>query len=204
MIERVAFPSLSYGNVHNLEKIVEKAGFTIEAIDQSGECESRKTLILIPGVGSFASAMDEFRAKGYDKIIANHVKSGGAVLGICLGMQMLFEKGQEGGETAGLGLIPGSITKLRGQEGKKRKGLSVGWREVFFRSWLEDFTGSYYFVHSYEATGCVEEMVTGSYSRGEDMIVSSVIQGRVCGLQFHPELSGPLGFRLFCTIAECL
>lgn len=163
--------------------------------------------IVLPGVGAFEDAAKKLRESGLDKIIKEECAKGKALLGICLGMQMLFEKSYEYGEHEGLGLIKGNIRPIAEVIPKELKIPHIGWNALNFGKekdqlfkYLEegDFV---YFVHSYYGAECEDSVIaTAEYGAP---ITAAVRCGNVCGVQFHPEKSERTGLAIlkaFCEI----
>ena len=162
--------------------------------------------IILPGVGAFGDAVNKLRSTGLDKVILEEVKNKKPLLGICLGMQMLFEKSYEYGEHEGLGLIKGSVKPMQGVIPENLQIPHIGWNALKFKkkSQLYKYINEgdcVYFVHSYFGADC-EEAVTAVAEYGID-ITASVENGNVYGTQFHPEKSGEVGLKIlkaFCEI----
>lgn len=161
--------------------------------------------ILLPGVGAFEDAAKKLRESGLDKVIYSEVEKGKPLLGICLGMQMLFEESHEYGVHKGLGLIPGKIMPLEPVVGDL-KIPHIGWNALSFKkeSKLYKYINEgdhVYFVHSYYGADC-EESVSATAEYGIE-VTASVERDNVYGTQFHPEKSGEVGLnilRAFCEI----
>ncbi len=160
--------------------------------------------LLLPGVGAFEDAIAKLRASGLDQIIAREVKNGKPILGICLGMQMLFEKSYEYGVHKGLGLLKGSVVPMAGKIPETLKIPHIGWNALSIKKehkllrYIKD--GDFvYFVHSYYATDCEESLLATAEYGAE--ITAAVALDNVMGCQFHPEKSGNVGLsilRAFC------
>jgi len=167
----------------------------------------RADRIILPGVGAFEDAAKKLAASGLDKVVIEEAKSGKPLLGICLGMQMLFERSFEYGEHKGLGLIKGSVKPMRDILPDELKVPQIGWnshtfkgeRSALFKYIKEgDFV---YFVHSYYGADCEEALIATTEYGAE--ITAAVASGNVYGTQFHPEKSGEVGLsilRAFCEI----
>ena len=163
--------------------------------------------ILLPGVGAFSDAAEKLRRSGLDQVIIAEANGGKPLLGICLGMQMLFEKSYEYGEHEGLGLIPGSVKPIRDVIDSDLKIPHIGWnplhmtepKDELFRYLNEN--DCVYFVHSYYAADCEPYVIaTAEYSTE---LTAAVRKGNVWGAQFHPEKSGQVGLSIlkaFCEI----
>lgn len=165
--------------------------------------------IILPGVGAFSDAAKKLRESGLGEVVKEQAAKGKPILGICLGMQLLFEKSYEYGEHEGLGLIKGNVRPMAGVVDKELKIPHIGWNALIFpknkeKSPLYKYTdeGEFvYFVHSYYAADC-DESVTAVAEYGA-MITASVQSGNVYGAQFHPEKSGSVGLgilKAFCEI----
>lgn len=158
--------------------------------------------IILPGVGAFRDAMQMLNHSGFTEAIQEQVAQGKPLLGICLGMQMLFEKGYEFGETAGLGLIPGCVQLI---DGGGLKIPHMGWNDLTV---LHDCAlsadvqdGDYvYFVHSYRAE--TDEQYISCYTMYNERIPGLVFCGNVYGAQFHPEKSGQVGMGILKNFAK--
>ena len=161
--------------------------------------------LILPGVGAFRDAAEKLRATGLDKIIIEETEKGKPLLGICLGMQMLFEKSFEYGEYEGLGLIPGSVVPMKPVVPSDLKVPHIGWNELTLTTprapifkYLKE-GDCVYFVHSFYGANC-EESVIATAEYGAEL-TAAVGAGNVFGCQFHPEKSGRVGLailRAFC------
>ena len=163
--------------------------------------------IVLPGVGAFADAMAKLEASGLAAVLKRAAAKGKPILGICLGMQLLFEKSYEYGEHAGLALVKGEVKKIPVPTDLKLPHM--GWNALSFGAkkhplfrYLSE--GDYvYFVHSYAATGCDPFVIARTDYGGA--VTAAVANGCVMGCQFHPEKSGDVGLgilKAFCEIKE--
>lgn len=164
--------------------------------------------IILPGVGAFGDAAEKLKIGGLDEIIKKQAKSGKPLLGICLGMQLLFEKSYEYGEHEGLALIKGSVMPLEGKIDSSLKIPHIGWNELHFPKSKPvsplfkyinegDFA---YFVHSYYAANCDENVIaTTDYSVE---ITAAAANNNTFGTQFHPEKSGEVGLKILKAFCE--
>jgi len=161
--------------------------------------------IILPGVGAFSDARRKLSESGLDKVIVEEARRGKKLLGICLGMQMLFEKSFEYGEHEGLGLLSGRVVAMNGVIPEELMIPHIGWnslnikkRHPIFKYVKEkDFV---YFVHSYFATDC-EESLLASCEYGEEL-TAAVALDNISGTQFHPEKSGEVGLSILRAFAE--
>lgn len=163
--------------------------------------------ILLPGVGAFGDAAEKLRSLGLGKVVIAEAKKGKPILGICLGMQLLFDKSYEYGEHRGLGLIPGEIRPIADVIGDDLKIPHIGWNALHFGSekspifrYIND-GDCVYFVHSYYAF-TDEKNVIATAEYGAELTAAAA-HGNVYGCQFHPEKSGNVGLNIlkaFCEI----
>ena len=192
------------GNLFSLKSSFLSIGKKAEVTSDIKKIENADRIIL-PGVGAFSDAAAKLKSTGLDKVIINAAVSGTPVLGICLGMQMLFEKSYEYGEHKGLSLIKGEVSPID-DLGGKLKIPHIGWNALHFKKthplfkYLSD--GDYvYFVHSFAGVNC-EESVIATTEYGKE-ITAAVGDKNVLGCQFHPEKSGEIGLKIlkaFCEI----
>ena len=160
--------------------------------------------LLLPGVGAFEDAARKLRASGLDVFVRQQAAAGKPLLGICLGMQMLFEKSFEYGEHEGLGLLKGQVVPMAGKLPAELKIPHMGWNalEVKQGKLLSGVNGEYvYFVHSFYAEGCGDSLA--AVTEYGIPITAAVEQGNIFGCQFHPEKSGNVGLsilRKFCQL----
>jgi len=161
--------------------------------------------IILPGVGAFGDAADKLRALRLDGLLKNLAAAGKPLLGVCLGMQLLFEQSEEYGAHEGLGLIRGKIVPLAPVAGG-RKVPHMGWNSLELEKPEDPLMagvrqGDYvYFVHSFYAADCEDALVaTAEYGAKVAAVVRS---GSVCGTQFHPEKSGEVGLRILASFAK--
>ena len=186
------------GNLGSIINSFEEINANIKIISNPKDIDNVEHLIL-PGVGSFRLGMKNLLNKGWDKKIFSHVEKQKPLLGICLGMQLLFDRGEEDGECKGLGLIKGKVIKMKNM--KNRKLPHVGWNQLNFKNKHPIFEKvrdnvDYYFVHSYE---CLVENSSNiiSTSNYHTEILSCVSDGKnIVGTQFHPEKSPPNGLKI--------
>ncbi|MBQ8879640.1 MAG: imidazole glycerol phosphate synthase subunit HisH [Clostridia bacterium] len=161
--------------------------------------------VLLPGVGAFEDARRKLRLSGLDKVVVEEATAGKRIMGICLGMQMLFERSYEYGEHEGLGLLSGSVIGMQGTLPEDLKIPHIGWNSLSVKSehpifkYVKD--GDFvYFVHSYYAVDCDNSLLaTTDYGKE---ITAAVASGNVCGTQFHPEKSGEVGLGILRAFAE--
>ena len=164
---------------------------------------------MLPGVGAFKNAMQKIKKKKIDKLILSEIKKGKPILGICLGMQMMFDISYEFGEIEGLGLISGKVTAVpsHAKDGSKLKIPHIGWNNLVKPkeegvSWkgtlLEDTKedSALYFVHSYMAQPEDSKHLIAGCLYGDNFIPAVIQSENVIGCQFHPEKSGKIGLQM--------
>lgn len=161
--------------------------------------------IILPGVGAFADARRKLDESGMTEVVKEQVKTGKPLMGICLGMQMLFDKSYEYGEHEGLGLIKGSVRPISKVIPSDLKIPHIGWNALEFTKETGIFrhikNGDHvYFVHSYWAADC--EKSTTSVTEYGAKLTASVQSGNVYGCQFHPEKSGEVGLNILKAFCE--
>ena len=169
--------------------------------DEIKKCEK----IILPGVGAFEDASRKLRESGLDKVIIEEAKGGKPIMGICLGMQMLFEKSYEYGEHQGLGLLKGSIVPMQGDIPSELKIPHIGYNPLIFKKNSQLFKNikngdCVYFVHSYYATGC-DDSVIATAEYGKELTAAVELEN-VMGCQFHPEKSGDVGLNILRAFCE--
>ncbi|WP_341280491.1 imidazole glycerol phosphate synthase subunit HisH [Paenibacillus sp. FSL H8-0537] len=191
----IAIIDYGMGNLHSVSKAVERLGYETVVTDDPQEILAADGAIL-PGVGAFGDAMGNLRETKLGEVVKQYAASGKPLLGICLGMQLLFTASEEYGDNEGLGLLPGKVIRFQGDY----KIPHMGWNKLSFEqeqsplfAGLEE--GHVYFVHSFHAKP----------EQGSDLLATTdyyqqvtAIVGReqVYGMQFHPEKSGELGMQL--------
>ncbi len=161
--------------------------------------------IILPGVSAFEDAIRKLRDSGMCETLCEEVDKGKKLMGICLGMQMLFERSFEYGTHTGLGFLKGDVTAMSGRISPELKIPQMGWNALNLRGDhpILKYTheGDYvYFVHSYSAVGC-EDSLIATTEYGAD-ITAAVGRDNVCGTQFHPEISGVAGLNILRAFAE--
>ncbi len=197
----VAIIDYGVGNLRSVEKAFHAGG--VEARVSSDEKVLRAAdKLVLPGVGAFRACMEGLSAHGFDRLVRERVEEGTPLLGVCVGMQMLFEESEEFGTTRGLGFLKGRVRRF--PEGPRVP--QVGWNQVNWRGAhaLAEGIGDktfFYFVHSFYCEAADDEEVVGQTEYGI-MYPSIVARANVCGVQFHPEKSQAAGLRLLKNFAE--
>lgn len=192
------------GNLFSLKSSFKYIGISAEIVSNEKQIAACDRLIL-PGVGAFGDAADALRKSGLDNFVKLSAGEGTPLLGICLGMQLLFEKGYEFGEHEGLGLIPGNVVSIEPLV-NGNKIPHIGWNGLIFNEnkgelYANTNDGEFvYFVHSYHAE-CPDEFITARTEYGS-LITASVQNKNVYGAQYHPEKSGDAGLMILKSFCE--
>ena len=192
------------GNLFSLRSSFAAIGQEV-IVSRDGEALSRCERLVLPGVGAFGDAARLLRESGMAEVVLREAAAGKPILGICLGMQLLFDKSMEYGEHAGLGLIPGVVRPIAEVIPKGLKIPEIGWNALHFVKKNPLFRyvkeGDYvYFVHSYHGTACEESTV--AVTEYGAPLCAAVARGNVYGCQFHPEKSGAVGLSILRAFAE--
>jgi glutamine amidotransferase len=191
------------GNRRSVEKALEHVGARVVLSSDPGALLETGGLV-VPGVGAFPAGMSGLRSRGLDELISQRAGAGTPILGICLGMQLLFDSSQEGGSADGLGLIAGTVRAL---EAGPLRVPHIGWSEVRFvrpcplTAYLPDRGRPFYHVHSYAAHPTDPTHVVGTCRYGEEF-ASIVARGAVLGVQFHPEKSSRDGLSVLAAFVQ--
>jgi imidazole glycerol-phosphate synthase subunit HisH len=190
----IAIIDYGMGNLHSVSKAVERLGYeAVVTADPQLILDAEGAIL--PGVGAFGDAMQNLHNTGLDEVTRFYAESGKPLLGICLGMQLLFSCGEEHGDNIGLGLLEGSVVRFQGSY----KVPHMGWNKLSFRQASPLFAGleegHVYFVHSYHAKPQRQENLLATTDYHQD-VTAIVGKDNVYGMQFHPEKSGELGMKL--------
>ncbi len=199
----IAIIDYDAGNIKSVEKALLLLGQEVKITDHAQEILSADKVVL-PGVGAFGDAMGNLNRRGLVSVIRETVEKGTPFLGICLGLQLLFERSDEAPGVAGLGILPGEILRIPPKEGLKIPHM--GWNSLhlehegrLFRKVSEQ--AYVYFVHSYYLKAGEEEIVKASTEYGVH-IHASVEKGNVFACQFHPEKSSEVGLQILKNFVE--
>jgi imidazole glycerol-phosphate synthase subunit HisH len=191
------------GNLRSVEKAFAATGCTA-VVSSDEKILRRAERLVLPGVGAFGACMKALTERGLDELVRERVAKGTPLLGVCVGMQMLFEESDEFGRKPGLRLLPGRVRRFTGDLVVPQ----VGWNQISQRSAHRLFAGIadqafFYFVHSYYCESDDRAIVIGETEYGT-MYASVVARGNVCGVQFHPEKSQTAGLRLLSNFAQVM
>lgn len=200
---------LDYGvsNIKSISRAISTIGYDYKII-KSKKDFNKIDILILPGVGTFSSAMEKIHSNDFYHSIINHAKNK-KVIGICLGMQLLAEESDEIKLTSGLNLIPGKIRKIENFYNKEfRKIPNIGWRKIFLNNneikFAKNFNSSeFYFVHSYRFE-CDDKYILFNTNYHNEQIPAIVIRQNIIGLQFHPEKSRENGLLLLRYILDNL
>jgi len=197
----IAIIDYGVGNLRSVEKAFHASGVDAQVSPDVDVLRSADKLVL-PGVGAFRACMEALTERGFDRLVRERVGEGTPLLGVCVGMQMLFEESEEFGTTKGLGFLRGRVRRF--PEGLRVP--QVGWNQVVWKGGhalskgINDKT-FFYFVHSFYCDAGDAEAVVGETEYGITY-PSVAARGNVCGVQFHPEKSQSAGLRLLKNFAE--
>lgn len=201
----IAIINYGLGNLFSLKSSLDSLGIE-NVVTSDFETIKKADKIILPGVGAFRDAIECLKDTGLDKLICEEAKSGKPILGICLGMQLLFDKSYEYGEYDGLGLVKGKIIPISDVTDSSYKIPHIGWNALHFTDkkgpifkYLKE-NDCVYFVHSYFADDCTEN-VTATTEYGAEL-TASVQNNNVFGCQFHPEKSGKVGLKILKAFDE--
>ncbi|MBQ8178101.1 MAG: imidazole glycerol phosphate synthase subunit HisH [Clostridia bacterium] len=200
----IAIIDYGVGNLFSLSNAFKAVGADT-VITSDPEVIKKADKLVLPGVGAFGDARAKLAENGLDKLVIAEAKAGKPLMGICLGMQMLFEKSYEYGTHNGLGLLKGEVVAMDGRLKSEYKIPHIGWNALSFKkdSALFKYINQgdcVYFVHSYYATGCQESLL--AVAEYDIDITACVGVGNVYGCQFHPEKSGTVGLNILRAFAE--
>ena len=200
----IAIIDYGVGNLFSLSHSLMSVGATVEV---TGDAETirRADHVVLPGVGAFGDAADKLRQTGLDAVVKAVAATGTPVMGICLGMQLLFDVSYEFGAHAGLGLIPGEVRPIAEVIPADLKIPHIGWNRLDIARPHPIFKNvkagdCVYFVHSYYGANCASSVIaTAEYGAP---LTAAVARGNVCGCQFHPEKSGDVGLGILKAFCE--
>ncbi|MGG0666184.1 imidazole glycerol phosphate synthase subunit HisH [Viridibacillus arvi] len=201
---RVGIIDYGMGNLFSVEQAIKRLGYEVLVSADKEELFATDALIL-PGVGAFKDAMKRLQETNLDSLINEIEISNKPLLGICLGMQLLFQRSTENGSGKGLGIFKGEIERFAGinDDGIAYRVPHMGWNELQFAQqpeWLQEneMTGDHfvYFVHSYFATNIDQEELVAFAHYGNELVPGIVQRGSITGMQFHPEKSSEFGVLL--------
>jgi len=200
----IAIVDYGVGNLFSLASSFRMVGADVNVTSDANEIRKADKIVL-PGVGAFGDAVEKLRQTGLDRVLVTEAGNGKEILGICLGMQLLFEKSYEYGEHEGLGLLKGEVVAMEGRLPAEYKIPHIGWNALRFtkKSYLlahVEENSCVYFVHSYYAEHCDDSLLaTAEYGRE---VTAMVEKDNVMGCQFHPEKSGDVGLSILKAFCE--
>ena len=201
----IAIVDYGVGNLFSLKSSLSMIGAEAMVTGDAAALRAAEKIIL-PGVGAFEDAAKKLRMAGLDAVVVEQARAGKSLLGICLGMQLLFERSFEYGEHKGLGLLKGDVVDMRPRIPTELKVPQIGWNALIlkqpehplFRYMSEG--DCVYFVHSYYASNC-EESTLATTEYGAEL-TAAVGSGNILGCQFHPEKSGRVGLNILKAFCE--
>ena len=200
----IAVVDYDMGNLHSVCKGLEKVGATPHVTDSPKEID-RADAVVLPGVGSFDPAVQHLRSRGLAEPIKAAIASGKPFLGICLGLQILFESSEEGTEP-GLGIVAGTVRRFHSEPGLTIPHM--GWNQLHFNQpdiplW-QSLSGNnwVYFVHSYYVDPVDSRVCAASTTHGTQTVTAAIAQGNLMAVQFHPEKSSATGLQILSNFVS--
>jgi glutamine amidotransferase len=210
---KVTIVDYGVGNLLSVKRGFEYSGVDVEVSSDLAGIKNASRIVL-PGVGAFRNGMDELKERNLVDVICDASNRGVPILGICLGMQLLFEIGEEFGRTDGLGLVPGKVKVISGESGRglKIRVPHIGWNEIrpveSASSWEKTVLASVhvgqamYFNHSFLVEPTDSRCVIAASEYGSNLIPSVIKHENISGCQFHPEKSGHSGLQILKVFAD--
>ncbi len=202
----IAIIDYGMGNLKSVKNALDFLGI-LSVVTKDKEVIRNSSAVILPGVGAFKQAMDNLKDDNLDIFIKDLANEGKLILGICLGMQILFEEGFEGDRCHGLGLIKGNIRKIEPKE--KVKIPHMGWNKIVINNNDDIISGLsgdnfLYYVHSFMACEYTDENLIAYSNYGGVKVPGIVRKDNVIGMQFHPEKSGETGLNLLKKFGEMI
>ena len=205
---RVGILDCGVGNVTSLKNAIEYSGYSCEVVT-SKNTNINTDILFIPGVGHFGFIMKQIKDHNYNELILNHYKQNKPLIGICIGMQVLFESSEEDQTIKGLGLLPGNIAQFKNEEISEIKPVHMGYNKVKFTSettdWLKYSPNEeyFYFLHSYYAKDLskITKNIGKTAYKNNDFC-SFFKKDNIIGIQFHPERSGKAGLKFLKQVID--
>ena len=201
----IAIVDYGVGNLFSLKSSLSMIGAEAIVTRSADDLRAAEKIIL-PGVGAFEDAAKKLSATGLDTVVIEQAHAGKPLLGICLGMQMLFDRSFEYGEHKGLGLIPGDVIDMRPKIPAELKVPHIGWNALIFQQpnhplfrYINE-GDCVYFVHSFYGANCEKDTLATAEYGAE--LTAAVGRGNILGCQFHPEKSGRVGLNILRAFAE--
>ena len=200
-MNRVAIIDYGVGNLRSVEKAFAATGCEAIVTDNEAELRAAEKLVL-PGIGAFAACMKALSERGFDRLVRDKARAGTPLLGVCVGMQLLFDESEEFGSTPGLRLLRGRVRRFE----TELVVPQVGWNRIHQKRPNALFDGvadgSFcYFVHSYYCQPADEGVIAGETEYGA-RYASVVAAKNICGVQFHPEKSQDVGLRMLRNFGQ--
>jgi imidazole glycerol-phosphate synthase subunit HisH len=200
-VSRVAIIDYGVGNLRSVEKAFAATGCEAIVTDDQTELRAADKLVL-PGVGAFGACMKALGERGFDRLVRDKARAGTPLLGVCVGMQLLFDESEEFGSTPGLGLLRGRVRRFENDLVVPH----VGWNRIHQKRPNALFEGvadgSFcYFVHSFYCEPADESVIAGETEYGA-LYASVVAAKNICGVQFHPEKSQDVGLRMLRNFGQ--
>lgn len=200
-MKKIGILDYQCSNVFNLKKVINSLEGKTATIVASGSQLQKYDILILPGVGSFPHAMSKIKLNGLDKSILKFSESGKKIIGICLGMQLLFDYSEEIERTDGLGLIPGSV-KYLGDLNENLKLPNVTWSKTKFSNRIKSEEIYLYYNHSYMCVPKESSDFIATTNFCNSQFCAAVQKDNIVGFQFHPELSSQDGIELLSSFLE--
>ncbi len=200
----IAVIDYGVGNLFSLTQSLHAIGQEVCVTADADEI-AKADRIILPGVGAFADAIAKLKETKLDEVVRNEVAKGKPLMGICLGMQLLFEKSLEFGEYEGLGLLKGTVRSMEGVIPRDLKIPHIGWNALLVKQQHPLLSSvsegdCVYFVHTYYATDCEDSLIANTEYGAQ--LTAMVAKKNVMGCQFHPEKSGKVGLSILRSFCE--
>ena len=201
----IAIVDYGMGNLRSVQKALERSGAEARVTGDAAEVRAARGVVL-PGVGAFGACVENLAASGLEQPVREAIEAGKPFLGICVGMQILFEESEEFGPSKGLGILPGRVRRFSGPAVEGLKIPQMGWNQLRVRRAVPELEGIedgafVYFVHSFYVEPADESLVAASTEYGVSF-ASAVARGNLFACQFHPEKSQTVGLRLLASFAR--
>lgn len=189
MKKQISLIDFGAGNLHSVYKAFKHIGVDIE-ITKDPQVIEKSDAVIFPGVGAFGATIDSVRKSKLGEVVVNAANSGKPFLGICMGMQVLFEESEESPEAKGLGVFKGKVVKFK----RAKKIPHVGWNDISGQQSVVSGQ-KFYFVHSYYVLPDDKSITFGETEYDGEIFTSIIKKGNLFAVQFHPEKSGDVGLR---------
>ena len=197
MKKNISLIDFGAGNLHSVYKAFKYVGADIEITSDKNMID-KSSAVVFPGVGAFGAVMDDIQSSGLEDIVIKSANSAKPFLGICVGMQVLFESGEENPNIKGLGVFKGKVNKF-----KKAKTIPhIGWNDVVYCNGFNIQNKKFYFVHSYYVVPEDKKIICAETNYENETFTSMIKKENLLAVQFHPEKSGEAGLELLRSFVK--